>query len=121
MARNGESYVVPSAKFSEANRRGLEPWRTLPTDEYEPWERAELDEVIALVDPEREAGATIASVLRRCQAAIRTAREEVGGKSRGIAPYTARQQVRANLAKTLSPEEVAVIMGHASAATAQSH
>ena len=115
-------FWVRSAKYSKANRRGLQPARMVPTDDYEGWELTELQGIAALIATERVNGATTQSLLRRCQRAIRLARKEVGGRSRRVVAYTVRHQARANLAAmNMSAEEVAVIMGHASAATAQSH
>ena len=114
-------FWVRSAKYSEANRRGLQPVRMVPTDDYEGWELSELRGIAALIATERADGATTQSLLRRCQRAIRLARQEVGGRSRRVVAYTVRHQARANLAATgMRPEEIAVIMGHASAGTAQS-
>jgi hypothetical protein len=114
-------FRVPSAKYSQSNRRGLKPYRTLPTGDYSAFERGELRTVIALVARELADGATLFSIQRRCQNAIRDARKALPGR-RKIAAYTARHQGRANLAAMeMAPEEVAVIMGHASAMTAQSH
>ncbi|MHA6730187.1 hypothetical protein [Devosia sp. A369] len=115
-------FWVRSAKYSETNRRGLQPARVVPTDDYEPAEIAELQCTADMIAAERAHGATTAKLLRRCQRAIRLARADVGGRSRKIAAYTVRHQARANLAAmAMAPEEIAVIMGHASAGTAQSH
>ena len=114
-------FQVPSAKYSQSNRRGLKPYRTLPTGDYSAFERDELRTVIALIAQELADGATLFSIQRRCQNAIREARTALPGR-RKIAAYTARHQGRANLAAMdMAPEEVAAIMGHASAMTAQSH
>ena len=115
-------FVVPSAKFSPENGRGLQPFRVVPTDDYEPADLIDLRHVIDLIELEHAEGATTASLLRRCQHAIREARKSLPGRNKKIAPYTGRQQARANLAATgAPPEDVAVVMGHASADTAQSH
>lgn len=115
-------FWVRSAKYSEANRRGLQPARIVPTDDYEDSEIAELKHLSSLIYAERASGATTSKLLRRCQRAIRQARKMVGGRSRRVAPYTVRHQGRANLsAMGMAPEAVAVLMGHASAGTAQSH
>jgi integrase len=113
---------VKSRKHSETNGRALQPVRRAPTDNLAHFEIAELRDLATLIAAERAAGATTQKLLRACQRAIRLARAEVTGRSRRITAYTARHQARANLvAMGLTPEEVAVIMGHASAATAQSH
>jgi integrase len=118
---SGNLWVKP-CKHSETNGRALQPARQVPTDNLAPFEVAELRDLAALIAAERTKGATTPTLLRSCQRAIRLARAEVAGRSRRITAYTARQQARANLAAMgLTPEEVAVIMGHASAATAQSH
>lgn len=115
-------FWVRSAKYSEANKRGLQPARVVPTDDYKSWEIAELQSIAEMIAAERANGATTQKLLRRCQRAIRLARKEVGGRSRRVAAYTVRHQARANLAAMgMAPEEVAVIMGHAGAGTAQSH
>lgn len=112
---------VASAKFSETNRKGLQPARMLILDRLEPSEIAELKDIAALLMTERANGATTSSLLSRCQRAIRLARKAVGG-SRKVTAYTTRHQARANIAAMgMSPEEVAVVMNHASAMTAQSH
>lgn len=113
---------VRSAKYSETNAKGLQPVRMLIVDTLEPFEIAELKEIAALLLAERDAGATTSSLLRRCQHAIRQARKVVGGRSRRVSAYTVRHQARANMqASRMKPEEVAVVMNHASAGTAQSH
>lgn len=115
-------FWVRSAKYSLENGRGLQPARIVPTDHYQPWETAELEEISGLVAAERARGATFSRLLRRCQHAIRQARAIVGGRSRSLTAYTVRHQARANyVAMGLPAEEIAVIMGHASASTAQSH
>lgn len=115
-------FIVPSAKYSPQNRRGLAPYRVVPTDDYEAHDVLDLRIVIELIHQERAGGATTASLLRRCQHAIREARKGLIGRKTKIAPYSARHQARANLAASgASPEEIAVIMGHASAGTSQSH
>jgi hypothetical protein len=114
-------FRVPSAKYSQSNRRGLEPYRTLPTGDYSAFEHDDLRTVIVLIAQELADGATLFSIQRRCQNAIREARKALPGR-RKIVAYTARHQGRANLAAMgMPPEEVAAIMGHASATTAQSH
>ena len=116
------AFYVQSGKFSQANRRGLEPLRQVPTDDYSAFEIRELRYVIDLVRAEIESGSTLSRIQRRCQSAIRKARKPLKGRSKKITAYTSRHQGRANLAAAgMSPEEVAVIMGHASAGTAQSH
>lgn len=113
---------VRSAKYSETNGKGLLPARMLIVDTIEPFEVAELKEIAALLLAEREEGATTTSLLRRCQHAIREARKAVGGRARKVTAYTVRHQARANMAAMdMTPEEVAVVMNHASAMTAQSH
>jgi len=113
---------VKSRKHSETNGRALQPVRQVPIDNLAPFEIAELRDLAALIAAERANGAKTHKLLRACQRAIRVARAEVAGRSRRITAYTARHQARANLvAMGLTPEEVAVIMGHASTATAQSH
>lgn len=113
---------VTSAKYSEANRRGLQPERSVALDHLDPGDIVELREIAGLLLAERKAGATTASLLRRCQNAIRVARTEVGGRSKTVTAYTVRHQARANMAAMeMTPEEVAVMMNHASATTAQSH
>ncbi|MHA6691237.1 hypothetical protein [Devosia sp. A449] len=115
-------FWVRSAKYSLSNRRGLQAARTVPIDDYEPREIAELQVIADMIAAERSNGATTPKLLRRCQRAIRLARKDVGGRSRKIAAYTVRHQSRANLAAMdMTPGEIAVIMGHASAGTAQSH
>lgn len=114
-------FRVPSAKYSESNHRGLEPFRILPTDDYSPAELDELRDVIDLIEDELARGATLPGIQRRCQRAIRQARAMLNGKQKAAA-YTARHQARANMAAMgMTSEEVAVVMGHASAGTAQSH
>lgn len=113
---------VRSAKYSETNGKGLQPLRMLVVDNLDPFEIDELKEIAALLLAERATGATTASLLRRCQHAIREARKAVGGRSKRVTAYTVRHQARANMsAMGMSPEEVAVVMNHASAMTAQSH
>ncbi|MBE7733258.1 hypothetical protein [Devosia faecipullorum] len=113
---------VRSAKYSRTNAKGLQPARMLILDNLAPFEISELKEIAALLLIERDKGATIASLLRRCQHAIREARKAVGGRSRKVTAYTVRHQARANMAASgMTPEEVAVVMNHASAMTAQSH
>lgn len=113
---------VRSGKHSETNGRALQPVRQVPTDTLKPFEIAELRDLAELITTERAKRATTDKLLRACQRAIRLARAEVAGRSRRITAYTTRHQARANLvAMGLTPEEVAVMMGHASAATAQSH
>ena len=116
------AFYVRSGKFSQTNRRGLEPLRKVPTADYAAFEIRELRYVIDLVRAEVECGSTLSRIQRRCQSAIRTARKALKGQAKKITAYTSRHQGRANLAAAgMSPEEVAVIMGHASAGTAQSH
>jgi integrase len=116
------SFEVRSAKYSVDNRRGLQPVRTLAVEHIEPHPLAELKHLARLIAAERASGATLQSLLRRCQQAIRVARTEVGGRSRRVTAYTVRHQCRANcVAMGMPPEEVAVLMGHASAGTAQAH
>lgn len=113
---------VRSAKYSETNQKGLQPVRMLIVDTIEPFEIEELKEIAALLLTERAKGATTTSLLRRCQHAIREARKGVGGRSGKVTAYTVRHQARANMAAmNMTPEEVAVVMNHASAMTAQSH
>src|SRR5690606_36983829 len=113
---------VRSAKFSIDNGRGLQPARTVSTDNYEAFELAELHNVVELVAAERARGATFRKLLRRCQHAIRQARRAVGARARRLTAYTVRHQARANyVAMGMMAAEIAVIMGHASAGTAQSH
>jgi len=113
---------VRSAKYSETNRKGLQQARMLIVDNLDPFEIDELREIAALLQAERAKGATMASLLRRCQHAIREARKAVGGRSGRVTAYTVRHQARANMAAMgMSPVEVAVVMNHASATTAQSH
>lgn len=110
---------VRSAKYSETNGKGLQPVRMLVVDNLDPFEIDDLKEIAALLLAERAKGATTASLLRRCQHAIREARKAVGGRSRRVTAYTVRHQARANMAAMgRSPEEVAVVMNHASATTA---
>lgn len=113
---------VRSAKYSETNKKGLQPVRMLIVDTIETFEIEELKEIAALLLTERANGATTSSLLRRCQHAIREARKRVGGRSGKVTAYTARHQARANMAASgMTGEEVAVVMNHASATTAQSH
>lgn len=113
---------VRSAKYSETNGKGLQQLRILVVDTLDPFEIDELKEIATLLLAERAKGATTASLLRRCQHAIRDARNAVGGRSRRVTAYTVRHQARANMAAMgMSPEEVAVVMNHSSAMTAQSH
>lgn len=113
---------VRSAKYSETNKKGLQPVRMLIVDTIETFEIEELKEIAALLLTERANGATTSSLLRRCQHAIREARKGVGGRSGRVTAYTSRHQARANMAASgMTPEEVAVVMNHASATTAQSH
>lgn len=115
-------FWVRSAKFSEANRRGLERVRIVHTDDYEGWEIAELRGISELIATEQAGGATTQRLLRRCQRAIRLARKDFGSRSSRVVAYTVRHQARANFAAMgMRAEEVAVIMGHANAGTAQSH
>lgn len=114
-------FRVPCAKFSESNRRGLEPHRILPTDAYDSFEIEELRRIIGLIAAELAAGATLDRILRRCQRAIREARKALDGNPK-IAAYTARHQARANMAAMgMTPDEVAVVLGQASETTAQTH
>lgn len=113
---------VRSAKYSETNGKGLQPVRMLIVNTIEPFEIAELKTIAALLLAERGEGATTSSLLRRCQHAIREARKVVGGQSGKVTAYTVRHQARANMAAMdMTPQEVAVVMNHASAMTAQSH
>jgi len=113
---------VRSAKYSETNGKGLQPARMLVVDNLDTFEIDELKEIATLLLAERAEGATTASLLRRCQHAIREARKAVGGRAKRVTAYTARHQARANMAAMgMAPEEVAVVMNHASAMTAQSH
>lgn len=113
---------VRSAKYSETNGKGLQPARMLVVDNLDPFEIDELKEIAALLQAERAQKATTNSLLRRCQHAIREARKAVGGKARKVTAYTVRHQARANMAAMeMTAEEVAVVMNHASAMTAQSH
>lgn len=113
---------VRSAKYSETNRKGLQPARKLIVDNLDTVEIRELREIATLLLAERAEGATTATLLRRCQHAIREARKAVGGRSKRVTAYTVRHQARANMAAMgMAPEEVAVVMNHASAMTAQYH
>lgn len=113
---------VRSAKYSETNGKGLQPVRMLILDNLETFQIEELKEIATLLLTERAKGATTSSLLRRCQHAIRVARKIVRGKARKVTAYTVRHQARANMAAMdMTPEEVAVVMNHASATTAQSH
>ncbi len=113
---------VRSAKYSETNQKGLQAARMLIVDTLDASEIEELKEIAALLQAERAQKATTNSLLRRCQHAIREARKVVGGRSRKVTAYTVRHQARANMAAMdMTPEEVAVVMNHASAMTAQSH
>lgn len=113
---------VRSAKYSETNGKGLQPVRMLVVNNLDTFEIKELEEIASLLLAERANGATTASLLRRCQHAIREARKSVGGRSKRVTAYTVRHQARANMAAMgMAPEEVAVVMNHASAMTAQSH
>ncbi|MBF0678461.1 MAG: hypothetical protein IR164_05940 [Devosia sp.] len=113
---------VRSAKYSETNEKGLQPARMLIVDALERFEIDELKEIAALLLTERAQKATTHSLLHRCQHAIREARKVVGGRSRKVTAYTVRHQARANMAAMeMTAEEVAVVMNHASAMTAQSH
>jgi len=113
---------VRSAKFSEANGKGLLPVRMPIVAHLEPLEVEELRDIASLITDERENGATTSTLLSRCQRAVREARKVVGGRSKNVTPYTVRHQARANLAAMgMTPAEVAVVMNHASADTAQSH
>ena len=113
---------VRSAKYSETNKKGLQPVRMLIVDTLETFEIEELKEIAALLLTERANGATRSSLLPRCQHAIREARKVVDGRSGKVTAYMSRHQARANMAASgMTPEKVAVIMNHASAITAQSH
>src|SRR5690606_33179189 len=113
---------VRSAKYSETNGKGLQPVRMLVVDNLDTFEIVELKQIAALLLAERAEGASTASLLSRCQHAIREARKAVGGRARRVTAYTVRHQARANMAAMgMAPEEVAVVMNHASAMTAQSH
>jgi len=113
---------VRSAKFSKTNGKGLQPVRMLIVENLDPFEIDELKEIAALLLAERAKGATTASLLRRGQYAVREARRAVGGRAKRVTLYTSRHQARANMsAMGMSPEEVAVVMNHATATTAQSH
>lgn len=113
---------VRSAKYSETNGKGLQPARMLVVDNLDTFEIDELKEIATLLLAERAESATSTSLLRRCQHAIREARKAVGGRARRVTAYTVRHQARANMAAMgMAPEEVAVVMNHASAMTAQSH
>jgi integrase len=115
-------FIVRSAKYSTDNRRGLQPVHALPLEHLEPHHLAELKHLARLIAAERADGATTHSLLRRCQHAIRIARAEIGDGSSRITAYTVRHQARANcVAMGMTPEEVAVLMGHANADTAQAH
>ena len=116
-----DEFFVTSAKFSVSNRRGLAPIRRVPTDDFDEREKALLRTVIALIGRERAAGATLESMQRRCQRAIRLARAAAATKV-NVTCYSARHQARANMcASGMSPVDVAVVLGHASDRTAQTH
>jgi integrase len=113
---------VCSAKYSKINGKGLLPLRMPIVDHLEPFEIEELRFIAALIKAERENGATTSKLLRRCQHAIREARNVVRGRSKKVTAYTVRHQARANMAAMgMTPAEVAVVMNHASADTALSH
>jgi hypothetical protein len=112
-------FCVPSAKYSVSNERGLVPFRTLPIDDYTSADITELRDIIALIAVEFANGSTLYHIQRRCQRAIREARKALRSK-RKVTAYTTRHQARANLtAMGMTAEELAVVMGHASARTAQ--
>jgi len=113
---------VSSAKYSKINGKGLLPLRMPIVDHLEPFEIEDLKRIAALIKAERENGATTNKLLRRCQRAIREARKVVRGRSKKVTAYTVRHQARANMAAMgMTPAEVAVVMNHANADTAQSH
>lgn len=112
---------VRSAKYSQTNQKGLQAARKLIVDNLEASQTEELKEIDLLLRSER-ARKPGTNLLRRCQHAIREARKAVGGKARRVSGYTVRHQARANMAAMgMSPKEIAVVMNHASAMTAQSH
>ncbi|WP_193335407.1 hypothetical protein [Devosia beringensis] len=113
---------ITSAKYSETNSRGLVRVRMVISDNLSALDVAELKRIAELLLIERAAGATYRTLLSRCQRAIRLARPAVGGNSRQITAYSVRHQARANMmAMGMTAEQVAVVMNHASAMTAQSH
>ena len=109
-----------SAKFSLENGRALAATRDIPLDDYDEGDVRLLTDHLATVRHVAEQAGTPELALRRMQGKLRKVRGP--GWHDRICLYTGRHQYRANLAAAgVSRKEIAVRMGHASAATNGSH
>jgi integrase len=119
---NDRQMSVRSAKFSTANSRGLAERRPVPLDDYSDADLVALNALVKQIGQELQAAKIPAHLLRRCQAAVRAARQQLRAAKTNLCLYSSRQQFRANAAAAgSSNEEIAVLMGHVSADTNQSH
>jgi integrase len=119
----GTKLWIQSAKFSAQNERGLASRRQIELrDAFDEADLAILARLFARLNAEFEAAhGNRTRIVRRYAAALRLARSKVPSANR-VTLYTGRGQFRANVARAgYSPEEVAALMGHASAQTAGSN
>jgi integrase len=118
----GRTLWISSAKFSEANERGIAESRPLELLQLNDHELKELANLIERLNLELQAvGGNRTQLVRRYSALMRRTRDLVSTASR-LTIGSTRHQFRANLAKAgYSREEVAAAMGHAVATTAETH
>jgi integrase len=113
---------VSSAKYSEANERGIAEFRPIELLQFNDQELRELADLIARLNCELEAvNGDRSRLVRRYSAMMRRVRDLVPSAS-GLTIGTTRHQFRANLAAAgYSREEIAAAMGHAVVGTAETH
>jgi hypothetical protein len=118
----GRILWVSSAKYSEANERGIAECRPIELLGFNDVELGELADLIARLNRELAAvGGDRTKIVRRYSAMMRRVRDFVPSAS-GLTIGSTRHQFRANLAAAgYSREEVAAAMGHAVVRTAEAH
>ncbi len=118
---DGHNLLVRSAKYSPANGTGLEPVRELRLDPAIVTDaaRTHLDRLLRNLRDQSDAVGR-ERVMRQVSRLLSRIREKAGAPRATL--KTVRHQARSNLrAAGVSDAEIAVLFGHASAATAQAH
>jgi integrase len=113
---------VSSAKYSEANERGIAEFRPIELLQFNDQELGELADLIARLNCELEAvNGDRSRLVRRYSAMMRRVRDLVPSAS-SLTIGATRHQFRANLAAAgYSREEISAAMGHAVVGTAETH
>jgi hypothetical protein len=118
----GQTLIIPSAKFSPENERGLEKERKVVLLDFDEFDINDFSRLLSLLDAELAAAKGNRTLLvRRYGAAWRELRKEMPWAAK-ITLRTTRSQFRANMKRAgLSAEEIAAALGQRSRETGASN